>query len=207
MREFMDTILLLESERTLYHGTLVEYLPEIMAIGLQPRIGDFTRRAYDVYDDYGDVALPKLVFAADKASLRKCLSAIIGQMWVKNYPITDESFFRHAAIVVIRGNSDFDRREEDDDYWDADRRETVEPGDFFTDRSVYPDYALTGARLRAFLRRYGVWDSRLDVDGLQARVVASLIRKGATADEARLKAAAMTPYEQRAIAGEVRDPK
>lgn len=85
-------ILLENTPRTLYHGTLRKFIPSIMSIGLVPDIGEFTRQAYEEYEEAG-IELPELVFAADKTGLRACVSAIIGALQQANIDDTTENFF------------------------------------------------------------------------------------------------------------------
>jgi hypothetical protein len=74
--------------RTLYHGTLKEFVPDIMDFGLLPQVGKFTAHAYQEYREAG-IPLENVVFAADRAELYKCISAIIGQMR-HQYPQWDQ---------------------------------------------------------------------------------------------------------------------
>lgn len=156
---------LLESTpRTLYHGTLRRYLPSILQNGLEPRVGEFTRNAYDEVEAAG-IELPELVFAADKNGLRRCVSAIMGQMRQLGLRMDEETFYRNAVLLVIReGGSYMDHRSRDDanevDDWGDTYPDTVEPGDYYSDDVVAVDYVLTGNKLKAFLARHNVrlWD-------------------------------------------------
>ena len=149
--------LLENTPRTLYHGTLRRYLPSILRYGLEPRLGEFTRNAYDEVEAAG-IDLPELVFAADKQGLRKCVSAIIGQMRQLDLPEDEESFYRNAVLLVIREGGDFMSHKDDDDdgsYW-SDHPETAEPGDYYTDDFVAVSHILTGNKLKGFLARHNV---------------------------------------------------
>jgi len=157
--------------RTLYHGTLKQFVPDIMDFGLLPQVGKFTAHAYDEYRQHG-IPLENVVFAADRNGLNKCVSAIIGQMR-HTYPqwnphtgtqkITARDFYDHAALLVIKqGEKRFQHRAEDD--FGADHPHTVEPGDYYTRGADLPDMVFTNDRLRNFLRRNQV---RLDVHGIQ----------------------------------------
>lgn len=144
-------------ERTLYHGTLLKNVPEIMDAGLIPGVGEFTARAYDEVAEVEP--LPELVFAADKEQLRKCVSAILGQMEHAGIRVTPESFRANAALLIIRDGRKFTYRDEFDDgsiEWQA-HPSTVEPGDYYSDRYfIKPDAVLSGSKLISFLRRRGV---------------------------------------------------
>lgn len=152
------------SGKTLYHGTLLKFVPEIMQIGLQPTLGEFTRNAYLEYEEAG-MELPELVFAADKEGLGSCVSAILDAMEQAGIKRTTNNFFKYGAIVVIRsGEHKMSNREHDDEYFDRDSYPTVEPGDFFSENSVQPDYYITGEPMRRLLRRYGVNTHTMDAD-------------------------------------------
>lgn len=155
-REFIT-----ESQRTLYHGTLIQNIPGIRAHGLVPTYGDFTANAYgsgdpesDFYDPEED-APEDLVFAADKKTLRKCISAIMGYLRIKGIPQTVENFYRYGAICVMRDKADdFYYHGEKEQYYGSSPRQ-VEPDDYFSYESVEPDYVLVRNKLRSFLRRNG----------------------------------------------------
>ncbi len=95
-----------------------------------------------------------MVFAADKTGLRACISAIIGALKQANLDDTTENFFRYGAIVVLKHGADtFDHRDEDDENYYGEHQQTVEPGDYYTEYSIKPDFVIMGKRLRAFLSR------------------------------------------------------
>ena len=171
--------------RTLYHGTIKENLDDIFHWGLEPRIGDFTSYAYTEYKNAG-IPLQYVTFAADKAGLGKCISAIIGQMRHR-FPqwhhlrgeeeITAKDFYDHAAILVLKsGEKKFVHVPIDSEPTD-DQPTQAEPGDYYRDINIMPDYVLTDKRLQNFLRRNHI---RLDDYGIQdiAMDRAELIRRG-----------------------------
>src|ERR1019366_4999138 len=138
--------------KTLYHGTLRQFVPSIMQIGLVPDIGEFTRQAYQEYEEAG-IELPDLVFAADKDGLGSCVSAIIGALEQSKIEDTTDNFFRYGAIVVLKhGAEDFEHRDEDDDGREE-HPQTVESGDYYREYSIKPDFVMMGKRLKAFLSR------------------------------------------------------
>ena len=171
----MQEILAESTPRTLYHGTLKRFVPDILDLGLLPQVGAFTAHAYDEYRRHG-IPLDNVVFAADRQGLGKCISAIIGQMrQVGMEKITMKDFYANAALLVIkRGERRFQRRPEDDIV--GDHPHQAEPGDYYTRGADYPDIVLTGDRLRGFLRRNGV---RLDDYGIPDEGIdrAELIRR------------------------------
>jgi hypothetical protein len=157
--------------RTLYHGTLKEFVPDIMDLGLLPQVGRFTDHAYQEYREHG-IPLEDVVFAANRRDLGKCISAIIGQMR-HQYPkwdqfhsqadITVRDFYDHAALLVIKqGERRFKHRSEDD-LSGIDHPPQAEPGDYYTRGADLPDMVFTGQRLASFLRRNGI---RLDAYGI-----------------------------------------
>lgn len=153
MRRYM--MIVENAPKTLYHGTLKKHLPDIMRHGLQPGVGEFTKNAYDEYEDAG-IDLPELVFAAERQRIVTCVSAIYGAMAAEGIEQTAENFYRHGAIVVIKdGEGIFTHRGEFDDGME-DHPITVEPGDYYEYGSVMPDFIFTGDRLRNFLRRNNV---------------------------------------------------
>ena len=167
--------ILRESYRTLYHGTLTKFLPDIMQFGLMPGLSDFTRDAYAEYEEAG-IELDELVFAADKDGLGGCVSAIIGAMRQAGIKDTVENFFRYGAIVVIYdGEDNFEHLDRDQDN-DGDHPQTVEPGDYYRHYGVKVDYAITGKRLQRFLRRHGIMLDRFgDFD--KSTAAAEVVRR------------------------------
>ena len=180
-------ILLESTPRTLYHGTLKEFLPDIMDLGLLPQVGRFTAHAYQQYQRHG-IPLENVVFAADRGGLGKCISAIIGQirhhlLRYADEDITVDDFYQHAALLVIkRGERRFLHHPADDIA--GDHPAQAEPGDYYTRGADLPDIVFTGDRLRSFLRRNGV---RLDEYGITDEPAdkAELIRQGLRAKPTR----------------------
>lgn len=175
-------ILIESTGRTLYHGTLRRFVPSILAVGLWPTLGEFTRNAYAESEEAG-IDLDELVFAADKNGLRSCISAILGAMEQAGIEDTVDNFFQYGAILVIREGGDRMEHREDDE--DEDHPETVEPGNYYSHYTVQVDYALTGRRLRTFLRRQGVVVDRFGVDFDRSTAKALLIRYATAAHPER----------------------
>ena len=148
------TEILFESERTLYHGTLVANVPSIMRDGLEPGVGQFTN---SFYGDEDEEELDHLVFAADKKGLRACVSAILGYLRIKNIPFTEENFYRYGALVVIRGENDsFEQRPRDHENDYVDHPGQVEPGDYYSRDAILPSHVLVRDKLRSFIRRNSI---------------------------------------------------
>jgi|CryBogDrversion2_8_1035294.scaffolds.fasta_scaffold07684_2 hypothetical protein len=169
--------------RTLYHGTLKEFVPDILDLGLLPRVGRFTAHAYDEYRQAG-IPLENVVFAADRQNLGKCVSAIIGQMR-HHYPqwhwqhgpeeLTADDFYHKAALLVLTAAEP--RWQQHSDHNMAQHPVTAEPDDWYIRGADLPNMVLTDDRLRNFLRRnsirladYGIHDPNIDR--------AELIRQG-----------------------------
>jgi hypothetical protein len=181
------THLLTESQpRTLYHGTLKEFVPDIMDFGLLPQVGKFTAHAYDEYRQAG-IPLANVVFAASRQDLYKCVSAIIGQMR-HQYPqwdmhsgdqdITAQDFYKHAALLVLKhAESRWQQRPRDDIAGDYPAQ--VEPADYFIRGADLPDFVLTDKRLQNFFRRNNIQLSKYGIQDVnQGR--AELVRRGLT---------------------------
>lgn len=161
---------LFESQpRTLYHGTVMRWLPYIQHLGLVPTVGEFVKQVYGP----AGIQLEPLVFAADKQGLGKCVSAIIHRLRVDMHmdPITSDEFYKHGLLVILRaGPQQFIPAGQVSDPF------AVEPGDWYSREIVQPTAYLTGRKLRAFLRRNGV---RLDSYGIADPKIdrAELIRR------------------------------
>lgn len=149
-----ETKLLENTDKTLYHGTLRRYIPNIMKLGLQPTIGDLTQTMYNE-EDYD---LPELVFAADKKGLNSCISAIVWLLRKNKIPVTLENIRTYGALIVIKNSErDFMHRDRyDDRYFDFDSYPQVEPGDYFSENPIEITHILTGKKLISFLNRYDI---------------------------------------------------
>lgn len=140
----------------LYHGTLKEFVPDIMDLGLLPQVGKFTAHAYQEYAEHG-IPLDNVVFAADLSGLKKCVSAIVGQMrhhysqFAQNKIMTEKDFFDHAALLVIKTGKK--RFEYHGGKWDEIHPPQVEPQDYYTRGADLPDMVLTNERLKKLLDR------------------------------------------------------
>jgi hypothetical protein len=155
----MDAESLNESApRTLYHGTLKAYLPEIEKNGLVPTVGEFVSHFYDPSGDEGydaeTDALEPLVFAASKRDLQRCVNAIIFRLRDDRIDATYENVIKYGAIVAYRdADEQFYTRPKDGERDYSDHPTQVEPGDFYSYEDIAPTYTVTGKRLRDLLRR------------------------------------------------------
>jgi hypothetical protein len=165
--------------RTLYHGTLMKFVPTIMKFGILPSVGEFTKMAYKEYEEAG-ISLPTLVFAADRKSLEKCISSIRWYMTTHKIPLTVENFYKQAAIVIIkRGETNMQHRPNSSDWKDLSHPDTVEPGDYYSEDTVCPYGYLSGNKLRNFLRRNSIFigslgfERDLDIENAEIKRVFS----------------------------------
>ncbi len=157
------------SPRTLYHGTLKEYLPHIKSHGLQPTVGDFVSNFYDPSDDEGydpeQDSLEPLVFAASKYDLIKCINAIIFRLKGKGLRGTPDEIIKYGAILVIKDvNNNFIHRPiEDFGNWYDEHPRAVEPNDFYSDHITEPFIIYQDSKLKNLLRRNGfdAWMGKL----------------------------------------------
>lgn len=176
--------------KTLYHGTLKKNLPSIMKYGVDPKAGDFTRNAYIEYEEAG-IELPELVFAADKQGLQKTISAIWGAMENSGIPITQENFFKHAAIVVFREGEEYFDHFPDDKINQDSPYITVEPDDYYREFNWVPDYVLTGKKLLRFLRKHDInlvhGFKNLDPEAIKSKLIRKIVKKYPEIDKNKLK--------------------
>lgn len=182
--------------QTLYHGTLRQFVPAIMELGLLPTVGDFTRYAYGDYVRAG-IKLPALVFASDRTGLTSCVSAILGALQKSGVDDTSENFFRYGAIVVLKhASKSFNHRPPDTSSSlnpippSEDHPATVEPNDYYSDEAVIPSFAIMGDRLRTFLRRHGeMFDSmRFDRKAVQTELITLISKRHPELDIERIAA-------------------
>lgn len=150
------------SERTLYHGTLIDNEASIRSLGLYPTVGEFIKQMYavEIEDDGLDLKQHALVYAADKNSLQKSLNAIIAQVGNKLgktfHSVTEEDIRNHGLLAVIKdGESAMKQAGSRDDGFESDYQ-FLEPEDWYSDDSVGIDYFLKGSALLKFFKRQGL---------------------------------------------------
>lgn len=182
------------TEKTLYHGTLIDNASDIEQFGLIPSVGEFVKNAYDMsgYSDEGeeidpDDYLQDLVFATDKEQLDKAVTAITAQIAHKFnkgfHDVTSQEFIRNGALVIIKdGDSAMTHRNSDQD---ETHPHTVEPGDYYSENHIPVDYVLTGNKMIAILKRYGVWPRNyqfadVDVNDKMDVLIKAAIRRNPT---------------------------
>jgi hypothetical protein len=170
-------------EKTLYHGTISDFVPSIKQHGLLPTVGEFVKNAYagsvDNIDDEINDYLKELVFATDKKQLDKAVTAITAQVGIKLnkdfHSVTDEEFRLHGALAIIKdGDSVMKHRPPDDENYYGQHPFTVEPGDYFSDDYVNVDYVLTKDKLISFLKRLSRWPRKYSPDYNKARLSGKL---------------------------------
>ncbi len=145
------------SEKTLYHGTVIDNIPSIEKYGILSGIGSFVQ---DNYGDYED-SLEDLSFAADKKDIDHALTAMvhhIGKKLGKDFhDVNDNDIRNHGVLFIIKdGDKYMSQRPSEDKNGDY-HPLSVEPGDYYTSGDVGTDYHLTGSALLRYLRRLGVW--------------------------------------------------
>jgi len=155
------------SERTLYHGTVVDNEPTIKQYGLvggwHGPLGSFVQHAYG--DDYENSSEDdEIVFATDKQNLNKAVTAMVHHISNKLnksfHDVTDNDIKNHGLLVVIK-DSDLKPHDPNRQY---DRLPIgVEPGDYY-DSSMGADLFLKGSTLVRVLRKHGQWPRNWGVD-------------------------------------------
>lgn len=139
--------------KTLYHGTLLKNVYNILESGLKPGIGAFVDSVYGSHKPVKDWA-PNLVYAADKDGIQKVLSAIqfaIHKEYGKSpKELTDEDIEKFGAVIVLKDMGDkFNYSYKDNP--------PIEEGDYYTDENISVQNVLTGAPMMRFFRQYDVY--------------------------------------------------
>ncbi len=179
------------SERTLYHGTVVDNEESIRKYGLQGGwqgpLGSFVSKFYDDEEHGEPTEDDEVVFASDRNSLGKSVTAMvhhIAQKLGKNFhSVTDNDIRNHGLLVMIK-DSDLKPYSAHDRSWaHSVPPRGVEEGDYF-DNMMSGDVYLRGAALLRFLKRNGQWprnwgvDSGGRSDALRGRLGAIAISRG-----------------------------
>jgi len=138
--------LLNENVTELYHGTLAKNVPSILANGLNPTVGEFTRSIY------ANKAKP-LVFAADASGSRGVYCSLVGQMHAKlgitAYPPSAEDVAKHCAILVISKDVGKFRQ-----YNSTRRSGSKEPTDYTSQETIHIDRVITGKELLQWIKTH-----------------------------------------------------
>jgi hypothetical protein len=153
-------LLLENTAKTLYHGTLRKYINNIQQVGLVPSVGQFTLDAYGhtAEDEHG---FANLVFAADKDGLDNCHSAI--GSWIRlvyptqTRPYGPSAIFLYGALCVIKEGGGFFDRMDPDEGDSPEWAGQVERGDYYTDRRVKVDYIIMGKKLIQLFNQYDIF--------------------------------------------------
>lgn len=175
------------TEKTLYHGTVIDNIDSIRKYGLLPSVGKFVKDAYESdiigCDGNPDDYLKELVFATDKQQLDRAVTAITAQIGLKLnkgfHDVTDDEFIKHGMLAIIKdGDFVMERRPDSDDRDWREYPHTVEPGDYYSDDYIGVDIILTGNNMIRVLKRYGVWPRKwiLSAAGNISNLKSELIR-------------------------------
>jgi ribosomal protein S18 acetylase RimI-like enzyme len=152
------------SERTLYHGTLADFEDSIKKYGIQGGwhgpLGSFVSQFYDS-EEYGEPTEDdEIVFAADKQSLNKSVTAMvhhIGRKLQKDFHDVSDNDIRNHGLLVIIKDSELEPYSSDDRRWAYENPPRgVEQGDYFAN-SMNGDIFLRGSALIRFLKQRGSW--------------------------------------------------
>lgn len=155
------------SEKTLYHGTVIDNEPTIRKYGLvggwHGSLGDFVKTAYG--DEYGDPSEDdEVVYATDKNNISKAINAMvhhIGRKLNKDFhDVSDNDIRNHGLLVIIKDSE----LKPYDPYKQHDKSPIgAETGDYF-DSAMGADLFLKGSSLIRFLRNKGEWPRDWGVD-------------------------------------------
>lgn len=167
----------------LYHGTLISHDNAIESGGLEPRIGNFTKKFYGE----NATGLIPAVFMADEAGLERVVHAMVAAIMDEvteedfeewdigpDQHLNDALFCKYGVIYMIETSDDFSVS-------GSPKEGTAEPlqaedGDWYSLVAVRPATSLTGDDLRAFLEERGILPSNINVfvDKDQENAVPSL---------------------------------
>ncbi len=147
----------LANEVTLYHGTVIDNEQGIAHYGLLPKVGSFTRSAYDIDDgDYDD--RDEAVYMSNKTDLNKATTAMVTAIAKKlnksESEVTDEDISRNGLLCVVEDPNDTITRKQDDS---EDHPKFAEPDDYYSRDALTPTRILKGTSLIRFLKRYHAW--------------------------------------------------
>jgi pyrimidine deaminase RibD-like protein len=141
-----------EDVKELYHGTLATNVDSILANGLNPTVGEFTKSIY------ANKAKP-LVFAADINGSRAVYCALASQIGRKfnKFPPSAADIARHGAILVIsRDVGKFKQHNS------TRRQGSKEPSDYTSQETIHIDNVLTGKDLLQWIKTHNAdWDEMI----------------------------------------------
>lgn len=157
---------LLESYRTLYHGTSKKRAELIRKSGkLEPQIGEWSSNFYDDNDGVSAHSrgnLSPVTLAADKQHIDACVQAMLYYI-AKDYPESsvlspDDAIKRFGALFILKGAGEIYQQFDGDE--DNQFSRQLEPNDYFSTNPVEVAHApmLTGNKLLEFLIKYNAID-------------------------------------------------
>lgn len=158
------------SEKTLYHGTVVDNESNIRKYGLQGGWHDssntFVGDSYD--DEYASAGVDRteeddVVFLTDKQALDKAVTAMVfhisKKLGVTLHDVSDNDIRNHGLLVIVKDEDDdvqaYDPEDPNSD-WAYNPPRGAETGDYIV-QSAGGDGFLRGAALIRFLQRHGQW--------------------------------------------------
>jgi hypothetical protein len=151
--EFKEWLL---SERTLYHGTIIDNEPSIRQIGLVGQVGDFVKSSYD--DEGFEGQESEVTYATDKKDLSKAITAMVHHIGKKLnrsfHDVTDNDILGHGLLVIADSEVNDMQHKKDDR--DEQHPYGVEPGDYYADH-IRAHSFVKGTALLRLLKRYGAW--------------------------------------------------
>lgn len=173
------------TERTLYHGTIIDHKKSIEDFGVKTSVGDWVMDSYrigfdsDFTEEEVGEALGGITFAADKEEMDKAVGAMtfhIAKKLGKDYgDVTLEDIKNHGMLVIFKEIDDKEALRQPEDKEDtgwfrhpkdmedisfyAQHPISVEPGDYYFKSedgdAIGFDNILTGNKMIDFLRRNG----------------------------------------------------
>lgn len=109
------------TNRSLYHGTIIDHLPSIQQNGLQPDIGPFIQDAYQLNPDKSltqgeetyspeELGLTPAVYMTDKRQLGKAYTAmtqaIANKLGIAYHDVTPQHIADHGLLVKLKGGQE-----------------------------------------------------------------------------------------------------
>lgn len=154
MRRFIN--LVEDHSVQLFHGTTIDRVESILENGLEARVGEFVSHFYDEDSD-----IESLVFAADRAGLKKCINAMAHLIWQKTGNRTasfqEPAIREYGALLVIDADLNrFEHRPVNDDNEYGQHPTAVEPGDYYSRDDVAVERVIVGDELIAFLKQHNL---------------------------------------------------
>jgi len=164
----MNFIEWLLTEKTLYHGTVVDNLNDIKRFGLvagwhnDDGPGDFVQHYYGDYAPEDMSQVRQGIFMADKKSLHKAVTAmefhVAKKMNKDTGDVSDIDIRNHGLIVIIKDEDDYHKPYDPNNYEDENHDMFgIEDGDYAAENES-GDLYLRGSKLLKFLQMNGYAD-------------------------------------------------